>query len=52
LREPLPEDLVVLVGVQGERERANKVANQQMGMALPLKTYDLIRNLAQELGVN
>ena len=40
------------VEVPGERERANKVANQKMGMALPSKTYDLIQNLAQKLGVN
>ena len=39
------------VEVPGERERTNKAINEKIGIALPLKTYALIQNLAAELEV-
>lgn len=39
------------VEVPGERERANKEKNASVGIALPERTYGLIANLAEKLGV-
>ena len=40
------------VEVPGERERNNKKTNHKIGVALPLRTYNLIQNLAKKLGVD
>ena len=40
------------VEVPGERERTNKAINEKIGIALPLKTYALIQNLARKLKVH
>jgi LDH2 family malate/lactate/ureidoglycolate dehydrogenase len=40
------------VEVPGERERANKEKNQTTGMAIPARTYALIKELANNLAID